>query len=290
MTIKSILCIFNGSQDELNALNTALVLGQAYGAQIRVLHVSPDPRAYDVAYGEGIITSAAIVEAVEKENTQRLNKAKQYVVSFAAKHHLPLDASDSPAHHAFVRFVHVVGVLDSTVAHQGRLSDLIIIGGSEETRAHNAITPALFNTGRPVLLIPPVHDRLSSQWQDKTVAFAWNGSLQSARALYNAIPLLGRTEKLYVLTVEGHGHTRSLAAEAALMEYLHAHGINSQAILVGGGNFRTDGEALLMRAKELKADLLVMGAYGHSMFREMVIGGVTEHMIKKSDIPLILSH
>src|SRR6188474_15455 len=100
MTIKSILCLFDGSQDELNALNTATVLAHAYGGHIRVLHVSPDPNAYAGVYGEGIIASAAIVQAVEKENAQRLDKAKQYVVSFAAKHHIPLDAPDSPAHHA----------------------------------------------------------------------------------------------------------------------------------------------------------------------------------------------
>lgn len=290
MTIKSILCIFGGSQDELGALNTAFVLGHTYGAQIRVLHVSSDPSAYAGIYGESIIASASIIEAIKKENAQRLNKAKQYVVSFAAKHHIPLDTLDLPAHHASTQFVHLIGTLDTIIAQQGRLSDLIIIGGREETRAHDAITPSLFNTGRPVLVIPPAHDRLSKEWQDKTVAFAWNGSLQSARAIYHAIPLLARTEKLYILTVEGYGHKHDLAAEAALMEYLRAHGINTQVILVGSGNYRTDGEALLMRAKDLKADLLIMGAYGHSMFREMVLGGVTEHMLQEADIPLLLSH
>jgi nucleotide-binding universal stress UspA family protein len=289
MTIKSILCIFGGSQDELNALNTAFLLGHAYSAQIRVLHVSSDPVAYSGIYGEGIIASAAIVEAIEKENKQRLDKAKEYVASFAAKHHIPLDAPHPPAHHASARFIHHVGMIDSTIGQEGRLSDLIVIG-REHNPAHDLITPALFNTGRPVLLLPVAQDGLSKEWQDKTVAFAWNGSLQAARAIYNAIPLLGRTEKLYLLTAEGHGHKHDLAAEAAVMEYLRAHGINTQAILVGGGNYHADGEALLMRAKDLRADLLVMGAYGHSMFREMVLGGVTEHMITKSDIPLLLSH
>ncbi len=288
MTIKSILCIFGSSQDELSALNTAFILGKTYGAQIRVLHVSSDPSAYASVYGEGIIGSASIIEAIEKENAQRLNKAKQYVVSFAAKHHISLDAPESPAHHTSARFVHGVGMIDSTIAREGRLCD-VIVAGKYDGKSHDVITPALFDTGRPVLIMPPAKNGMG-EWQDKTVALAWNGSLQSARALYNAIPLLARTEKLYLLTVEGHGHTHDLAAEAALMEYLRAHGINAQAILVGGGNYRTDGEALLMRAKDLKADLLVMGAYGHSMFREMVLGGVTEHMLQKADIPLLMSH
>lgn len=289
MTIKSILCFFNGSQDELNALNTAFVLGEAYGARIRVLHVSSDPAAYAGIYGEGIIASGAIVEASEKENAERLKKAKQYVVSFAAKHHLPLDEPETPTHHASVRFVHHTGMIDATIAREGRMSDLIVIG-SEDTPVHDLITPALFDTGRPVLRMPPDHDGMMREFQDKTVALAWNGSLQAARALNNAIPLLGRTEKLYILTIEKPGHTHDLAAEAALMDYLRVHGIQAQGIMVAGGNYRSTGEALLMRARELKADLLVMGAYGHSMFREMVLGGVTEHMITKADIPLLLSH
>jgi hypothetical protein len=85
MTVKSILCLFNGSQDELNALNTAFVLGETYGAQIRVLRVSPDPAAYGGIYGEGFIASGPIIAAIERENAERMRKAKQYVVSFAAK-------------------------------------------------------------------------------------------------------------------------------------------------------------------------------------------------------------
>jgi nucleotide-binding universal stress UspA family protein len=287
MTIKSILCVFGGLESELNALNTTFVLGEAYGAHVRILHISPHPAAYAGIYGEGVYATPIIVEAVEKENTERMQKAKQYVTSFAAKHHIPLDAPESPAHHASAKFLHLTELAETAIAHEGRLSDLIVMSRYEEL-AGDTITPALFNTGRPVLIVPLANDGLSSQWHDKTVALAWNGSQQSARALYNALSMLGRTEKLYVLTVEKPGR-EYLAAEAALMEYLRAHGIHAQGIIVAAGNQST-GEALLKRANDLHADFLVMGAYGHSMFREMVLGGVTEHMLKKADIPILLSH
>lgn len=286
MTIKSILCIFGGSQSELNALSTASVLGHTYGARVRVLHISSDPHAYAGVYGEGVVVSAAIIESIENENMQRLNKARQYVASVTAKYHIPLDTAEVSAHHASAQFIHFVGAVDPVVAREGRLSDLIIIGRGV-TPANDLMTPALFNTGRPVLLMPSAHGDLSGEWQDKTVALAWNGSLQAARALFNALPLLERAEKVYVLTVEEHDH--DLATEVALMEYLRAHGIQAQGVVVAAGE-RSHGEALLLRAKELKSDLLVMGAYGHSMFREMVLGGVTEHMLQKADIPLLLSH
>ena len=92
-----------------------------------------------------------------------------------------------------------------------------------------------------------------------------------------------------MLTAEGHGETYDLVAEGALMEYLRLHGIHAQGIVVAAGT-RTPAEALLARAKELKADLMVMGAYGHSRFREMLLGGVTNHMLEKADIPLLMSH
>jgi len=78
-------------------------------------------------------------------------------------------------------------------------------------------------------------------------------------------------------------------AECGIMGYLRAHDIHAQGIAVATGQ-RSVPESLLARAKDLKADLLVMGAYGHSQFREMVLGGVTEHMLQKADIPLLLSH
>lgn len=210
------------------------------------------------------------------------------MTSLATKHHIPLDNPEATAHHASVHFIHATGMMDSTIGREGRVSDLIVIGGREETPARDAITPALFNTGRPVLVMPPGNGDMSFRWQDKTVALAWNGSLQAARALYNALPLMEHGTKLYALTVEGHRHAHDLEAEAGLMEYLKAHGISAQAILVGGGNYRTD--ALLLRVRDLKADLLVMGAYGRSMFREMILGGMTEHMLRHADIPLLLSH
>ena len=289
MTIKSILCIFSGSQNELNALNTALVLGKAHGTQVRVLHVSSEPSAYVGLYGEGVFVSGEIIAAIEKENKERLNKAKQYVTSFAAEHHVPLDQPDAPTHHASARFVHLVGMVDATIAREGRLCDLVVLGGVDDKATHDYITPALFDTGRPVLLMPAAHDDMPRDWNDKTVAVAWDGSLQAARALHNAMPLIANTEKLIVLTAQESGKAFDLEAESGVMEYLLAHGIHTQVIAVATGQ-RTVPEALLARAKDLHADLLVMGAYGHSMFREMILGGVTEHMLNKADIPLLLSH
>lgn len=292
MTIKSILCIFNGvEEDELNAVNSALVLGKASGALIRFLHISPDPANCVVPYSDGITLSVAMIEAIEKENAVRLKQAKQEIVSLTGIHHVPLDMPEPKLNHAAAKFIHRTGYLENIIAQEGRMSDLIIMGrgmASADTLYDANVVAALFNTGRPVMLVPnlksPSHER-----EHKTIAVAWKGTMEAARAIYNAMPFLEKADKVIVLTAEGHGEAYDLEAEAALMEYLSAHGIHAQGIVVAAGT-RTPAEALLARAKDLKADLLVMGAYGHSRFREMLLGGVTNYMLEKADIPLLLSH
>jgi nucleotide-binding universal stress UspA family protein len=291
MTLKSILCIFSGSQSELNAVNAALILGKTYNAYVRFLHISPDPGAYAAMYGCGdAYAYAALNEACGKDNKERLDKAKRYVASLTAKHHVPLDSTDLPVHHASARFVHMTGHPDSIVGEEGRLSDLIVIGHGvpEADRLHNStVIAALFDTGRPVMLLPAQEAKAPGEY--KTIALAWKGTMDAGRAIYNAMPFLEKAEKAYVLTVQEHGETYDLGVEAALLAYLHTHGIHAQGIVVAAGT-HNPAEALLIRTKELKIDLLVMGAYGHSRFREMLMGGVTNYMLETADIPLLLSH
>src|SRR5271167_3804483 len=121
MTIQSILCIFGGSENELNAVNTALLLGKEYSAQVRFLHISLDPSAYASMYGYGdCYAIPALLDSCEKDNKERLNKAKQYVADLTTKHHIQLDSEGSPAHHTSAKLVHITGRPDSIVAQEGR--------------------------------------------------------------------------------------------------------------------------------------------------------------------------
>lgn len=293
MDIKSILCVFGGAPHELNALNTALTLAEAHAARVRVLHISPEPQAYPGLYGEAAVVGGEVVVAIEKGNKERLAAARQYVASFAARHRIPLDADDMPIHHASARFLHRTGSVDEAITREGRRSDLIVLGRSPKPLDASddfiRIAAAVFNTGRPVLLMPGTEEKAFTQWQDRTVALAWNGSLEAARALWGAMPLLERAEKLHVLMAHGRGDTIDIAAEGELIAYCQAHGVHADVVSVERGS-RGDAETILTKARELGVGLLAMGAYGHSMFREMILGGFTEDMLKKADIPLLLSH
>jgi nucleotide-binding universal stress UspA family protein len=286
MAIKSILCIFGGSQGELNALEAAMILGKTYEARIRILHISSDPGSYAGIYGESIFASAEIIDIIENNNKEYLEKARQHTVSYAKKHNIPLFEKSNPATGASVQFINRLGMVASTIEREGRLSDLIIIS-HENTPVYDFITPSLFYTGRPVLLVPPAPKQF--EWRSGVISFAWNESIEAARALFNYLALIGSPEKLYILAAEGHGHAHNPEYTGDLLEYLDAHSIKSEVVTVES-KARSNGEALLMQARELNSDLLVMGAYGHSMLREIIFGGVTGYMLREADIPLLLSH
>ena len=286
MAVKSILCIFGGLKSELNAVNTALILGKAYDARIKFLHISPDPNSYIAAYGDTAIASTPLViEEIEKENAALAQRAKHSVISIAAKHHIPLDLPHK--NHVSAQFTHLTGYLERVIAREGRLNDLIVIGQSEHS--DSSVIAALFNTGRPVLVMPIENEPLPSTFEDKIVVLAWDGGLEAARTILNAMPLIAKAEKVHLLIVRVHSKAFDLEAEKGTIEYLNAHGFDVDAIVVDRGDHPI-GKVILTEAHRLNADILVMGAYGHSRFREMILGGVTNYMLEKADLPLLLSH
>jgi nucleotide-binding universal stress UspA family protein len=152
----------------------------------------------------------------------------------------------------------------------------------------NVIVSTLFGGGRPVLMLPPA---FKQEFAPKRVMVAWNASKEAARAAADAAPFLANASEVRVLTVDakpefmGHGdapgedYTAHLARRGLKVELVNADGAGRDA-----------GEVIAAEAKAFGADLLVMGAYGHSRMREFVFGGVTRLLLRNSDIPILLSH
>ncbi len=103
------------------------------------------------------------------------------------------------------------------------------------------------------------------------------------------MPLLDQAENFHMLIARHHGDAVDLTGEARLIDYLKAHGLQTEIIAIYYGR-HNEGELALEQVRELKVGLLVMGAYGHSRLREMMLGGLTEYMLQRADIPLLLSH
>jgi nucleotide-binding universal stress UspA family protein len=140
--------------------------------------------------------------------------------------------------------------------------------------------------GRPVLVVPRygTFERLGER-----VLIAWNGSREATRAVHDAIPILKRAITVTVLSIDPEVDSPPRTPSADITLHLARHGIAAEAASTSSVDFGV-GNALLSRAADLGADLIVMGAYGHSRMREMVLSGATRHLLQNMTVPVLMSH
>ncbi len=181
------------------------------------------------------------------------------------------------------------GMIAEEVAKLARHADLCVMPWptslSRRREATEAFDGALFATGRPVLLVPP--GPLSKSWGE-TVMVAWNEQPQAARALFDALPIMRAALGVHVLIVE-HDGDPARGPGPDLQAMLARHGVTAKFEIIERRG-RSVGEALREHANWLEADMIVMGGYGHSRFREIVLGGATHDMLANNAIPIFLSH
>lgn len=178
------------------------------------------------------------------------------------------------------------------IAAHTRGVDLAIIGqpdpdDSAASFAGELANASVLSTGRPVLIIP--HTGATGAI-GRTVFVAWNDSKASARAVADALPILGKAKQVIVVSVNTSDHeSRSDAQVVAHIEaYLRRHGVVATFRHVDGVS--DVGELLLSQAHDAGADLIVMGAYGRTPLRERVLGGVTRTVLTKMTVPVLMSH
>ncbi len=275
MTVRSILVLNDGGGGREATLTTAMILARAFGAHLDVLHVRADPETMVPVVGEAM--TGAMVE-------QMMEAMARTVEGRAAKARASFDGLVQPSGLPSA-WHELTGREPEVVAGLGRTSDLVVVGrpnGENEGPMAATLDAALFDTGRPVL----VASHKAPVTLDERVALAWNGSAQAARVVAGALPLLARAKQVTVLS--GGGADRKAPA-AQLLTYLARHGIEARHETFDPGQHAV-GRALLERAGQLQADLLVMGAYGHSRLREMILGGATREVLEKSDLPVLMAH
>ena len=118
------------------------------------------------------------------------------------------------------------------------------------------------------------------------MAVAWNGSAQASRVVSAAVAYFEKAESVSVLTAPGFDKR---APAEALVAYLAKHKVKATIQNVDPHGKHV-GQALLEQAQQLNCDLLVMGAYGHSRLREMILGGATREVLASSTIPVLMAH
>jgi nucleotide-binding universal stress UspA family protein len=183
------------------------------------------------------------------------------------------------------------GKLSEAAVLQARNADLVIVGQADPEHPPTGgplVEDLLMTAGRPLLIIPYVghFERLGA-----TILVGWTNSREATRAVNDAIPLLAKAASVTVLSARPSGRRPAThdATGAEITRHLARHGIRAKAaqtVMTGG----SASDVLLSYAADVSADLLVVGGYGHSRLRELVLGGVTRDLLHHMTLPVLMSH
>jgi nucleotide-binding universal stress UspA family protein len=183
------------------------------------------------------------------------------------------------------------GLALDAVAQQARCADLLLLGQHEPGSGDGGVpgdfaASLLMASGRPALVLPYVD---TVKTIGGTVLVAWKDAPEAARAVAAALPLLQQAKRVHVASwgeEDGALATPGLDIEG----YLHAHGVQAQRHRYAAAAGGDVGELIQSLAADLSADLLVMGCYGHSRARELVMGGASRTLLRSMSLPVLMSH
>ena len=172
-----------------------------------------------------------------------------------------------------------------TVAYEARLADLTVVphpASGEDVSSSDALHAVLFDSGQPVLIAP----RTVPHGIGTRVCLGWNGSAESASAVLAALPWLRRAETVRILA--GDDYQRRGPSAQDIQAFLALHDVHAEIGIFRAVD-RDVGAGLLAAAAEFGADLLAMGAYSQSRLRQLLVGGVTRHVLQHLALPVLMN-
>ena len=286
MAIRKLLLPLTGTAAGEAALATSLMIAQHWKAHVTALHVRVDSRDVAPLAGEGL--SGAMIEemmsATEKESSDRAYAVRAMFERFVASRDVIVQEAHPATGQATASFAAVTGREEDVVAQQARLADLTVVphpDAGEDVSSSDALHAVLFDSGRPVLISP----QKPPATVGTRVCVAWNGTAESASSVQAAIPWMQRAQAVRILSAEGYQRRGPSAPDLA--GYLALHGVHADiATFHSQGSV---GAGLLGAAQQFGCDLLSMGAYSHSRLRQLILGGVTRHVLEAATLPVMMN-
>lgn len=271
--IKHIVAHLEGGAHDAGVLKLSGTLAGRFGAALEAVFANVPP--FIPASIDGMLTPQ-IIEAQQNIYRQRAEAARKALAAVKLPKGAPV-------------WTQVDGMAADAVLSRARYADLTVLAqpAPEETDAatdYDAPAEIVMGAGRPVLMVP-----YAGNFPDvgKRVLAAWSGTRESARALADALPLLSASSDMTVLTVNPQGNAAPM--EADLKRWLGEHGIAAKTRVAHTQDIEV-GDVLLSAAADLSADLIVMGAYGRSRLRELILGGATHNIFRHMTAPVLMSH
>jgi nucleotide-binding universal stress UspA family protein len=286
--MKKIMVATSGGAIDSVVFATALVAAQPLGAHLEFFHLRVpfgEAARYTphVAFSRGAGLRHALQE-LRVEDETRSAAAQAGFAAFCAQFNVPSTAHPTgyPGVSAILR--EESGEAVEQLVRAARHSDLVVLGRHSHADGvpPDFIDHVLLRSGRPVLLAPPKHPKTLTG----TIMVCWKETPEAARALAAALPLLARSRYVVIAHVNELPHPPA-SGISDVVQHLAWHGIEADVLRLDGGA-DSAVERLTAAARECEADLVVLGAYGHSRTRELLFGGCTQHFLDAPDAVLLM--
>jgi nucleotide-binding universal stress UspA family protein len=271
-----IVVFFDGSSDSAGIFKFAAELAQLHAARLILVFIQPEP---SLTAAQGFARGQGVRDVVDSQQKQLEGLEARHRKSF----------EDLARRHGIRSEWRSLSHFNTEVGVHAYYADLVVIARPEPA-VHTGGPPGLaeslvLSSGRPILLYPPG----GTASRIERIVVAWNATRESARAASDAVPLLARAESVEVLVVDDKrhpGHGQEPGADIA--RHLARHGAHVE-VRRASSKGHDVGRFLLSQAAAFRADLLVMGAYGHSQVREWMFGSVTRTVLYEAVVPVLMS-
>lgn len=279
MAFKSLLTVMTETKLSQAALAQMVALADAQDAHAEALCLGVD-RSQTGYYYAG--ANALILQETLNRANAEADQILTYAQDYLGKSGVRWSAENGVAQ---------IADIGRHVARRARFSDLVILprpyGKDRDAEAEPIVEAAMFEGHAPVLLVPDDAKPVASPG---TIMIGWNESIEAMRAIRSALPFLKRAElaRIVVIDPPRHGPDRSDPG-GLLSQMLARHGVKCEIDVLSKTMTRVS-DILNRHAADTDADMIVMGAYGHSRFREAILGGATRNMLEQSAVPVFLAH
>ncbi|MEM8956851.1 MAG: universal stress protein [Pseudomonadota bacterium] len=270
--MKSIVVAFDGTQGACAALRYASALAGPGGGYVTAVLAHASTESY-AAQGNWI--PSEVRQILGEVNDRIVGEAKAAFEAEAAT----LDLGDRLAFEA------LPGRVDDVLARRARASDLLVAPrptGEADIRMLQHPDQIALRSGRPLLIIPA--DAVPNHAPARTV-IAWDGKRAAARALADALPLLAPGSEVTLLTV---GPLVPSVPSEVILTHLSRHGFDARQLTRPADG--SIANTLIAYCDETRPELLVLGAYEHSKFQVELMGGATTEVLRRADLPVLMSH
>ncbi|MBZ0127612.1 MAG: universal stress protein [Rhodobacteraceae bacterium] len=278
MAYKSVMTVWDGRDESRAALDMAVALVRAQSGHLSVLCLGID-RIQPGLYYAGA-TPAIMTENIEIAR----DEAKASEASLRAI----LDGSD--INWSCRAMVTQISGISHVVGQMARFNDLVVLaqpyGGNTGEEAATVLESAMFQGHAPVLVCPPAGGKIDG----KRIVIAWNQSAEAMAAIKAALPLIRKADAVNIAIIDPGAHDEDQADPGAELSTMLARHGAKVTVSVLAKTVPRIAEVLQRHVSDTDSDLLVMGAYGHSRFRESIIGGATRDMLEDVTVPVLMAH